>query len=200
MKNYTYPVRWIGTYFGGGNVKHQRILDSVGSIRESLEWELSSIREKSYALTNGSAVGSAWIGLLVDLPKSKIDIIKRSDGYSLRYSHGLKMIFESFHETSRDYHERDDSGEQIVTGYKKQSIANDRTYPVKPHLTKKEIRDGWHTSGYFEALGYLSFVGIVVSTNASVKQVSMAQKVSKEINLPYLGKLRSFRPGKYMSY
>ncbi len=199
MKNYVYPVRWLGSEFGGANSYHD-VMRNEEDFRKSLQWELhTAIRERSFGFTNGSGVGSAWLGLLVDLPVSKIDIIKRDDGYSLRYANGLKMIFRELHDTeSSGYGYRgNDDGDKTIYRYTKQFIRHDRTFPVKPHLTQRVVTR-W--GGYSEGLGYLKFVGIVIRHNANEKQVSLATKLAEEFKIPYLGKLRSFRPGKYMTY
>lgn len=199
MKQYVYPVRWLCTLFSGGNLYHRNDTSFSAHI-EALQWELSTNREKSFGYTNGLGVGSAWLGLLVDLPVSEIDVIYREDCYSLRYQYGLKLISNERNKGSNWNRPHDKNGEQLITSYapkQKEKYRKD-TIPIKPSVGSHALT---YEGSYHEALGYLKFCGIVLSASCNTKlRIDFAKDMAKRFDLPYLGKLRTFRPGKYMSY
>lgn len=199
MRPYVYPVRWLQTQFGGANQYHQD--RTFSGLIKSLRFELTTLRERSFAYTNGNAIGSAWLGLLVDLPLSEIEVIYKEDCYSLRYRNGIKLISREYAIDSYCDSHTDDNGEQTISEYR---LDHDRrqSKAIKNCVGQHMVGhyDRWDNP-YHEALGYLKFCGIVLS---DVKHESFRTEFAKDMaqrfKIPYLGKLRTFRPGKYMSY
>jgi len=204
-KHFIYPVRWVGTNYPGANRNFQSV-NSYDDIKRSLYWELfTCTRQRAFAYTlKDGDIGNSWIGLLVDITRSQIDVIFKDDCYSLRDNASNQLVARRYVDYSYRHESEDLKGEQVLMGITRPHSSKDKRVAIKPHLTQSHNRLGY--SSYREALGYLKFSGIVVKrniyrrygeSNQIQEKINLAKEWAIEFDIPYLGKIGDFKPSRY---